>query len=75
MKTFPAHGLWVRHARNVSIKDVSFSVDKADARPAVLLDDVQGATVDGLRSSLASSTAVRAVRSREVRVRDVERLA
>jgi hypothetical protein len=54
MKTFPAHGLWVRHARNVSIKDVSFSVDKADARPAVLLDDVQGATVDGLRSSLAS---------------------
>jgi hypothetical protein len=75
MKTFPAHGLWVRHARNVSLKDVSFSVDKADARPAVLLDDVQGATVDGLRSSLAPSAAVRAVRSREVRVRDVERLA
>jgi hypothetical protein len=34
----------VRHARNISIKDVSFTVDKPDARPAVVLDDVQGAT-------------------------------
>jgi hypothetical protein len=64
----------VRHARNISLKDVSFTVDKPDARPAVLLDDVQGAVVDGLRSSLAANAAVRAVRSREVRVRDVERL-
>ncbi len=73
MKTFPAHGLWVRHARNISLKDVSFTVDKPDGRPAVLLDDVQGATVAGLSSSLAPGSAVRAVRSRDVRVRDVER--
>jgi hypothetical protein len=39
----------------------------------VLLDDVQGATVADLSSSLAPGSAVHAVRSRDVRVRDVER--
>jgi polygalacturonase len=75
MGAFPAHGLWVRHARNISVRDVSFTVDKPDARPAILLDDVRGATIDGISSSLAPGSAVRAVRSREVRVRDVERQA
>jgi polygalacturonase len=74
MGAFPAHGLWVRHARNVSIRDVSFVVDKSDARPAILLDAVQGATIDGVRSSLAPGAAFRTVRSRDVRARDVERL-
>jgi hypothetical protein len=65
----------VRHARNVSIRDVSFAVDKADARPAIVLDDVQGAAIDGVRSSLSPGAALRAVRSRDVRARDIERLS
>jgi hypothetical protein len=75
MGAFPAHGLWVRHARNVSVRDVSFSVDRPDARPAIVLDDVQGATIDGVRSSLAPRAAVRTARSRDVHARNVERLA
>lgn len=74
MGTFPAHGLWVRHARNVSVKDVSFEVDQADARPAVLFDDVDGAVVDGLRSRLEPRAAVRSVRSQDIRIDAVSRL-
>lgn len=75
MGTFPAHGLYVRHARNISVKDVSFAVDQPDARPAVVLDNVQGAIIDGLRSSLAPRAAVRAVRSRDIQTTAVSRLA
>lgn len=75
MGTFPAHGLYVRHARNFSVKDVSFAVDQPDARPAVVLDNVQGAILDGLRSSLAPRAAVRVVRSRDIQTTAVSRLA
>jgi hypothetical protein len=75
MGPFPAHGLWVRHARNISIRDVSFAVDRPDARPAIVLDDVQGAAIDGVRSSLTPGAALRTARSRDVRARDVQRLA
>lgn len=75
MGTFPAHGLYVRHARNIALHDVSFDVEKPDQRPAVLFDDVDGAIVDGLRSPHPRSTAVRSVRSRNVAVAQVETLA
>lgn len=75
MGTFPAHGLYVRHARNISVKDVSFAIDQPDARPALVLDNVQGAIIDGLRSSLAPRAAVRAVRSRDIKTTAVSRLA
>ncbi|MNI69181.1 hypothetical protein D3C73_1249160 [compost metagenome] len=74
MGTFPAHGLYVRHARNISVKDTTFEVEEADARPAVVMDDVQGAVIDGLRSSAAPRGAVRTVRSRDIRTGDVSRL-
>ncbi|MNL21190.1 hypothetical protein D3C87_1424680 [compost metagenome] len=75
MGTFPAHGLYVRHARNITVKDTTFEVEQADARPAVVMDSVQGAVIDGLRSSLAPRSAVRAVRSRDIQTGDISRLA
>ena len=74
MGAFPAHGLYVRHARNITVKDVTFSVDAPDARPAIVLDDVRGAVIDGLRSSLAPGAAVRAVRSSDVATDAITRL-
>jgi len=74
MGAFPAHGLYVRHARNITVKDVTFSVDAPDARPAIVLDDVRGAVIDGLRSSLAPGAAVRAVRSSDVTTDAISRL-
>jgi polygalacturonase len=74
MGTLPAHGLYVRHARNISLRDVSFETERPDARPAVFLDDVSGAIVDGLRSPHARDRAVRAVRSDRIALGGIEPL-
>jgi polygalacturonase len=44
----PAHGLYVRHARNVSLRDVELTVADDDARPALVADDVTGLELSGL---------------------------
>ncbi len=36
----PAHGLYVRHARNVVLRDVELTVADGDVRPALVADDV-----------------------------------
>ena len=75
MGTFPAHGLWVRHARNISLRDVTFDVDRADERPPVRFDDVSGAVVDGLRSTWSPRSAVRSANSRDINVSGVTTLS
>lgn len=40
--TLPAYGLYVRHAKNITVNNVQFQLAKPDARPAVWLEDVQG---------------------------------
>jgi hypothetical protein len=37
----PAHGVFVRHARNISLNNVEFLSSKEDLRPAFFLEDVQ----------------------------------
>jgi len=39
---YPAYGLYVRHASGISIKDIRFSLDESDFRPAFVFDDVSG---------------------------------
>ena len=46
----PSWGLYVRHAKNVGLRDVVFELKGGDARPTVVLDDVHGAVLDGLRA-------------------------
>jgi polygalacturonase len=42
----PAYGLFVRHARNVTLRDVEIGFQKEDGRPAVMLDDINGIEFD-----------------------------
>ena len=44
--TLPAYGLYVRHAKNIRLEGLSFYLIEKDARPAILLDDVQQATTN-----------------------------
>lgn len=37
----PAHGLYARHVKGLTMKDVTFTLSAPDARPAVTLEDVQ----------------------------------
>ncbi|MBC8054268.1 MAG: glycoside hydrolase family 28 protein [Sphingobacteriaceae bacterium] len=39
-KVFPSYGLFLRHAENIILKNIQFSTDKPDARPAVLAEDI-----------------------------------
>jgi hypothetical protein len=38
----PAFGLYVRHARDVSLRNVELTVERADPRPGLIADDVSG---------------------------------
>lgn len=38
--TMPAHGLYVRHVRNITFDNVCFNADAVDLRPALIMDDV-----------------------------------
>lgn len=75
LKTLPAHGLWARHARRLSVRDCRFAVERADARPTVALREVQGAIIDGLVSSKPRETAVSARNSSGVTLGDVRVMA
>src|SRR3546814_15866666 len=57
MKTFPAHGLYVRHAQRIAAVDCSFVTEKPDARPAILFDNQSSGFVSGLRSENAPDEA------------------
>jgi polygalacturonase len=75
LKTLPAHGLWARHAKRLTVRDCRFSVEKPDARPTIALLNVTGALIDGLVSSKPRDAAVAAKDSNGVVVGDLQVLA
>jgi polygalacturonase len=46
----PAYGLYCRHVRGLTLDGIELSVDRPDARPAVVLDDVRHARVRRLQA-------------------------
>ncbi len=47
----PASGMYVRHVRGLSMRNVSFSAPADEWRPTLLFDDVQDLQCDGLHST------------------------
>lgn len=72
LKTLPAHGLWARHAKRLTVRDCRFAVDRPDARPTIALRNVAGAVIDGLVSSKPRAEAVSARDSSGVALGDVQ---
>lgn len=59
-KVMPAYGIYARHVRNVTFKNVQTSVLAADARPAVVSVDVENVTpVDFLTASNTPSISAK----------------
>jgi len=50
----PAYGFFVRHAKNVELKDIDVSYLKEDRRPAFVLDSVEGIELDHCKAAKAS---------------------
>lgn len=48
-KELPAWGFYVRHADGVEFENVTFTAEKKDYRPSIVLDDVKGATFDNVK--------------------------
>ncbi|WP_343565726.1 endopygalactorunase [Sphingobacterium sp.] len=46
----PAYGLWIRHARDMSIVDCTIKTEQADRRKAIILDDATHIIINGLES-------------------------
>ena len=46
--TIPAYGLYARHVNGLAARDVHFTLEQPDARPAVRLDEVNGADLNDL---------------------------
>jgi hypothetical protein len=53
-RNLPAHGLYCRHVTRLRLERTTLAVDEADARPALVLDDVRGATVKNLVATAPS---------------------
>lgn len=57
----PAYGLYARHVDGLHLRNVRFLLEKADARPALFLNECRDCTADGVRAAIspeASSLAV-----------------
>jgi hypothetical protein len=47
--TMPAYGLFARHVRDLELQDIRFSFDKAEMRPAMVCDDIDGLEIDDFK--------------------------
>lgn len=48
-KELPAWGFYIRHAEGISFENVKMVAQKKDYRPAIVMDDVKGATFKGMQ--------------------------
>jgi Glycosyl hydrolases family 28 len=68
MGTPPAYGLYARNVRGLSLRDVRFEVEKADVRPAIVLDHVADADLGGVtaQGNPQAKAVVRMIESHDV---------
>jgi polygalacturonase len=69
--TLPAAGVYARHARRLTIRDVSLRTAAADARPVVALRNVEGAIVDGIASPMRREAVLDSRDSRNIALGEV----
>ena len=66
--TPPAYGLFARNVRGLTVRGAHFDVEKADLRPAVVLERVTDAAIDGLgaQGNPQAKSVVRLVDAQDV---------
>ena len=52
----PAHAFFIRHAKDLSLKNVRIAIRQEDARPAFVLDDVHDSAFQNIRTESVSKT-------------------
>jgi polygalacturonase len=56
--TTPAHGFFIRHMKGLEMNDIKITCEKEDARPAFVLDDVQGADFSRIKLPNSSNASL-----------------
>jgi len=51
---YPASGIYIRHAKNIELNKIKLDLRNKDFRSAVIMEDVIGSKINGLRSQLPS---------------------
>lgn len=59
----PAHGFFVRHVKGIDLRDVEIRYVKEDLRPALLLDDVIGASLIHVQAQRSGDTPTMALKN------------
>ena len=54
----PTWGLYMRHAQDITLKNVTFNLDGRDFRPAMVLDDTKNITLEGVKMPDNNNTIV-----------------
>jgi polygalacturonase len=69
-EVYPASGLFVRHVKNLKLYDITFKTQHPDARPAIILDDVQGAQLNKVifNAPQYAMEAIRVINSKAISV-------
>jgi Glycosyl hydrolases family 28 len=65
---YPAYALYARNARGITLSNVRFEVEKAEARPAVVFDHVTDASVNGfnVQGTKEAESLLRFIETRDV---------
>ena len=64
--SLPAHGLYVRHVKNLRLNNVQFTLSKPDVRPAIWLEDVHQFHGDGIQTPKSATNWLKQVNTTEV---------
>jgi polygalacturonase len=63
----PAYGMYARNVKGLSLQNVRFEFEQPDARPAIVFDNVQDASINGLSvQGNSGNTALRLINSKDV---------
>jgi len=63
----PAYGLYARNVKGLTLQNVRFEYDEPDARPAIIFDNVQDASINGLSAKGSSgSELLRFINSKDI---------
>lgn len=66
-KELPAWGLFIRHAKGITLENVRLVAGKKDYRPAIVADDVQGLIIKDLKTDEPGSKGKKQVYKNNVR--------
>jgi len=49
--TLPSYGMFVRHAKNITLDNIQFNLLQPDSRPAIFFDDAQEITIRAFKAT------------------------